>query len=142
MLGFHLGFYNFKTEFLNGVFNFSGDYNSSSYQPFYIKSDIEMDGIKISIEPIEDLWMFIEPYRGIEDFKLLDGYPVPFCLVQLPSEQLSPLLNLFFDLLKNTSEQIPAQNSENRLISKGRLKTRFPAEPFISGNLGSALAAQ
>jgi len=48
LLGFHMGFDDFKTDFLEGVFNFSGDYNSSSYQPYYIKSDIEMDGIKIS----------------------------------------------------------------------------------------------
>ena len=48
ILGFHLDFEDFKTEFLDGTFNFNGNYNSSSYQPFYIKSEIEMDGIKIS----------------------------------------------------------------------------------------------
>jgi hypothetical protein len=47
-LGFHLDFDHFKTEFLDGGFNINGTYNSSSFQPFYIKSDIEMDGIKIS----------------------------------------------------------------------------------------------
>lgn len=48
VLGFHLDFQNFKTEFLDGRFDINGNYNSSSYQPYYIKTDIEMDGISIS----------------------------------------------------------------------------------------------
>ena len=47
-LGFHMDFDDFKTEFLDGRFDINGSYNSSSYQPYYIKTDIEMDGIKIS----------------------------------------------------------------------------------------------
>ena len=47
-LGFHMDFDHFKTEFLDGRFDINGSYNSSSYQPYYIKTDIEMDGIKIS----------------------------------------------------------------------------------------------
>jgi len=47
-LGFHMDFDHFKTEFLDGRFDINGRYNSSSYQPYYIKTDIEMDGIKIS----------------------------------------------------------------------------------------------
>ena len=35
---------------------------------------VKMDRIKISINPVSDLWMFIEPYRSIEDFNLLDGW--------------------------------------------------------------------
>ncbi len=35
---------------------------------------VKMNGIKISINPIEDLWMFIEPYRGVEDFQLFEGW--------------------------------------------------------------------
>ena len=48
VLGFHMDFKNFKTEFLDGRFDINGNYNSSTFQPFYIKSDIEMNGIKIS----------------------------------------------------------------------------------------------
>ena len=47
-LGFQMDFEKFKTVFLDGRFDIDGSYNSSSYQPFYIKSDIVMDGIKIS----------------------------------------------------------------------------------------------
>ena len=48
VLGFHMDFDHFKTEFLDGRFDINGNYNSSSYQPYYIKTDIEMNGIKIS----------------------------------------------------------------------------------------------
>jgi hypothetical protein len=48
ILGFHMDFEEFKTEFLDGRFDINGSYNSSSYEPYYIKTDIEMDGIKIS----------------------------------------------------------------------------------------------
>lgn len=48
LLGFHMDFDDFKTEFLNGKFNFSAQYNSSAHQPFYIKSDIWMSAIELS----------------------------------------------------------------------------------------------
>jgi AsmA protein len=69
VLGFHMGFYNFKTDFLDGVFNFSGDYNSSRYEPYYIKSNIDMDDIDIS------KLLFSETADSIPDFykSKLDG---------------------------------------------------------------------
>jgi len=48
LLGFHMAFDDFKTQFLNGKFNFSSQYNSSTHQPFYIKSNIWMSGIELS----------------------------------------------------------------------------------------------
>ncbi len=37
LLGFNMKFDGFKTNFLNGKFNFTAEYNSSKYQPYYIK---------------------------------------------------------------------------------------------------------
>ena len=48
LLGFHLDFNKFKTNFLDGSLNFSAQYNSSSFQPYFIKGDFEMDEIQIS----------------------------------------------------------------------------------------------
>ncbi len=64
ILGFHMDYENFKTEFLNGRFDINGNYSSSSYQPFYIKSDIEMDGIKISKLINENEDSVSEFYKG------------------------------------------------------------------------------
>ncbi len=63
-LGFHLDFENFKTVFLDGRFNINGSYNSSSYQPYYIKSDVVMDGIKISELISENGDSVSEFYKG------------------------------------------------------------------------------
>ena len=48
VLGFHMDFENFKTNFLDGQLNFTSAYNSSSYQPYYIKGNFEMKDVKIS----------------------------------------------------------------------------------------------
>lgn len=45
ILGFNLKFENFKTEFLNGKFNFTGEYNTSKFQPFYIKAKASFQDI-------------------------------------------------------------------------------------------------
>ena len=49
LLGFNMKFDNFKTDFLDGDFNFSGEYNSSKYQPFYIKANTDFKTISPSI---------------------------------------------------------------------------------------------
>ncbi|MBP1683341.1 MAG: AsmA family protein, partial [Ignavibacteriaceae bacterium] len=49
LLGFNMKFDNFKTDFLDGDFNFSGEYNSSKYQPFYIKAKTDFKTISPSI---------------------------------------------------------------------------------------------
>lgn len=48
LLGFHMKFDKFKTRFIGGNLNFSADYNSSSYQPYYIKGEFEMNDLKIA----------------------------------------------------------------------------------------------
>jgi len=35
---------------------------------------INMDELKVSINPVDDLWMTIEPYKGTEDFELLNNW--------------------------------------------------------------------
>ena len=48
LLGFHMKFDRFKTGFIGGNLNFSADYNSSSYQPYYIKGEFDMDDIELA----------------------------------------------------------------------------------------------
>ncbi|MBK9098870.1 MAG: hypothetical protein IPM14_12260 [bacterium] len=48
ILGFNLKFTNFKTDFLTGNFNFTGEYNTSKYQPFYIKAETNFKNINLS----------------------------------------------------------------------------------------------
>lgn len=48
LLGFNLKCDNFKTKFLNGNFNFNAEYNTSKYQPFYIKMKIDFKKIYLS----------------------------------------------------------------------------------------------
>jgi AsmA protein len=43
ILGFNLKFTDFKTNFLDGKFNFTGEYNTSKYQPYYIKMKADFD---------------------------------------------------------------------------------------------------
>jgi AsmA protein len=45
ILGFHMDFDDFKTDFVGGNLNFTADYNSSKHQPFYIKADFDMTKI-------------------------------------------------------------------------------------------------
>lgn len=49
ILGFNMKFDNFKTRFIDGQFNFTGEYNSSQYQPFYIKAQTEVKNILPSL---------------------------------------------------------------------------------------------
>jgi AsmA protein len=49
ILGFNMKFDNFKTKFLDGEFNFTGEYNSSRYQPFYIKARTDFKDISPSL---------------------------------------------------------------------------------------------
>ena len=49
ILGFNLKFDKFQTKFLDGNFNFTGEYNSSKYQPFYIKLNTDFKKISPSI---------------------------------------------------------------------------------------------
>jgi len=48
ILGFNLNCKDFKTDFLGGQFNFTGVYNSSKAEPFYIKLDTKFNGISPS----------------------------------------------------------------------------------------------
>jgi len=41
ILGFHLDFDHFLTDIAGGQINLTGDYNSSKFQPFYIKADLQ-----------------------------------------------------------------------------------------------------
>jgi AsmA protein len=45
ILGFHMNFDHFLTDIAGGQINLTGDYNSSKYQPFYIKADVQFDDI-------------------------------------------------------------------------------------------------
>jgi hypothetical protein len=49
LLGFNLKCDNFKTTFLDGDFNFTGEYNTSKFQPFYIKAKTDFKKISPSI---------------------------------------------------------------------------------------------
>jgi len=42
ILGFHMDFDYFKTNFIGGELNFTADYNSSKQQPYYIKADFDL----------------------------------------------------------------------------------------------------
>lgn len=45
ILGFHMDFDHFLTDIAGGQINLTADYNSSEYQPFYIKADVQFDDI-------------------------------------------------------------------------------------------------
>ncbi len=45
ILGFNLKFRDFKTDFLKGKFNFNGEYNTSRFQPFYIKAKTDFNEV-------------------------------------------------------------------------------------------------
>ncbi len=49
ILGFNLKYDNFKTKFLDGDFNFTGEYNNSKFQPYYIKAKTNFTNISPSI---------------------------------------------------------------------------------------------
>jgi AsmA protein len=48
ILGFNMKFENFKTDFMGGKFNYSAEYNTSKYQPFYIKMKADFQKIYFS----------------------------------------------------------------------------------------------
>jgi AsmA protein len=48
ILGFNMKFDKFKTDFLNGNFNFTAEYNSSKYEPLYIKAKTDFKDIYLS----------------------------------------------------------------------------------------------
>jgi AsmA protein len=48
ILGFNMKFENFKTDFMNGKFNFSAEYNTSKYQPFHIKMKADFNKVYLS----------------------------------------------------------------------------------------------
>lgn len=48
ILGFNMKFENFKTDFMGGKFNYSAEYNTSKYQPFYIKMKTDFNKIYLS----------------------------------------------------------------------------------------------
>ncbi|HEX9253501.1 MAG TPA: AsmA-like C-terminal region-containing protein, partial [Ignavibacteriaceae bacterium] len=45
ILGFNMKFDQFKTDFMGGKFNFSAEYNTSKYQPFYIKMKTDFNKV-------------------------------------------------------------------------------------------------
>jgi uncharacterized protein involved in outer membrane biogenesis len=48
ILGFNMKFENFKTDFMGGKFNYSAEYNTSKYQPFYIKMKADFNRVYLS----------------------------------------------------------------------------------------------
>ncbi len=48
ILGFNMKFDQFKTDFMGGKFNFSAEYNTSKYQPFYIKMKTDFNKVYLS----------------------------------------------------------------------------------------------
>jgi len=48
ILGFNMKFENFKTDFMGGKFNYSAEYNTSRFQPFYIKMKADFNKIYLS----------------------------------------------------------------------------------------------
>jgi hypothetical protein len=48
LLGFHLHFEKFQTDFIDGKLNFTADYNSSKHQPYYTKGDFNFSDINLS----------------------------------------------------------------------------------------------
>ena len=48
ILGFNMKFDQFKTDFMGGKFNFSAEYNTSKYQPFYIKMKAGFNKVYLS----------------------------------------------------------------------------------------------
>jgi len=45
ILGFHMDFDHFLIDIAEGQIDLTGDYNSSEYQPFYIKADLQLDDV-------------------------------------------------------------------------------------------------
>jgi AsmA protein len=48
ILGFNMKFDKFKTDFLDGKFNFNAEYNTSKFQPFYIKMKADFNQLSLS----------------------------------------------------------------------------------------------
>ena len=48
ILGFNMKLENIRTDFIGGKFNFSAEYNTSRYQPYYIKLKADFDKIYLS----------------------------------------------------------------------------------------------
>ncbi|MCU0413949.1 MAG: hypothetical protein MUE91_06045 [Ignavibacteriaceae bacterium] len=48
ILGFNMKFENFTTDFMGGKFNYSAEYNTSKYQPFYIKMKADFQKVYLS----------------------------------------------------------------------------------------------
>jgi uncharacterized protein involved in outer membrane biogenesis len=48
ILGFNMKFENIKTDFMGGKFNYSAEYNTSKYQPYYIKMKAYFNKINLS----------------------------------------------------------------------------------------------
>lgn len=64
ILGFNLKFDKFKTKFLDGNFNFTGEYNSSKFQPFYIKANTNFTNISPSKLLYDENDTIPEPLSG------------------------------------------------------------------------------
>ena len=64
ILGFNMKFENFKTKFLDGEFNFTGEYNSSQYQPFYVKAQTDFDNILPSMLFLSEKDSITESLKG------------------------------------------------------------------------------
>jgi AsmA-like C-terminal region len=45
ILGFHMDFDHFLTDIAGGQIDLTGDYNSSKFQPFYIKTELQFDDV-------------------------------------------------------------------------------------------------
>lgn len=48
ILGFNMKLENFKTDFMGGKFNYSAEYNTSKFQPYYIKMKADFNHIYLS----------------------------------------------------------------------------------------------
>jgi len=107
ILGFNLKFGKFKTEFLGGELNFTGEYNVSRFQPYYIKTSAAFKDIMPST-------FFNSPGDTIPES--LKGRLSGSCFIelQLPKDSL---------VLKFVS------------LKKGNLKYKFSKDTIYTRNL-------
>ncbi|MGE5810774.1 MAG: AsmA-like C-terminal region-containing protein, partial [Ignavibacteria bacterium] len=107
ILGFNMKFDKFKTEFLGGDLNFTGEYNTSRFQPYHIKTDAAFKGIMPST-------LFISPSDTIPES--LKGRLSGSCFIEL---------------------QLPKDSLKLKFVSlnKGNLKYKFSKDTIYTRNL-------
>ena len=134
ILGFNLKFSDFKTNFLSGKFNFTGEYNTSKFQPFYIKANADCN----DIYPSELLYTKGDSVPETLDGKLSGSF---FTEVQFSTDSLI-LKQLKFKnsnfLYKFSKDTIRAKNFNfylNNIYFDERSNQNPFATMFASGEL-------